>query len=622
MNNLYVKCLGLFIGWLCLSVAAVAQNPPAPAQPPFRCDVPELTPTQRKILESEAAAALQRKKASGVRTGITYVPIRPHILRASDGTGGLTLTRLNYLLARTNRYFLLNGTGMQFYFCGTVPDYIDNDTWHTSYDRDIHEGSVADPRDVTNAMNMYFYWGSTNWDFNGYAYYPGDYPISTRSFIQTAEYSSVSSEDGYRGSQLIPHELGHNFNLIHTHGEVVGQSAELVTRGVGANCTTEADLLCDTPADPYGHPYGIIPVDANGDTYTPPVHNLMSYYAHRFEFTPEQYARMEAALALRQSHTTYSLTCAPTVVNAPTNLAASGTTGSVLLTWTDNADNEMGYFIERSTSPTDGFRPINGVAPNATAFADTSYFPNVRMYYRIRPSNSTTEGISSPVRVVSHVPPPCTPIFADCYNGYALTSFTFNNTVLSENTGCASSVTNLYYTVVPNVTPGQTYTIAGTFSGTDPLQAVRIWIDANRNGQFTDAGEQVFQTPGYVAGSFSGTLTIPASTTAGPLRMRVLNSEFVMLNDACGSYFARGEAEDYMLNVVPESCTAMSTVRNGDWSNPMVWSCNRLPSVTDAVRVSHSITLPAGTTGNALYVQYANEGQIVLQNGAKVRLSP
>lgn len=107
----------------CLS--SFAQNTPKPVQPPFRCDVPELGPAQRKILESEAAAAFQRRKASRRAAGITYVPIRPHILRATDGTSSLTLTRLNYLLARTNRYFLFNGTGVQFYFCGTAPDYID-----------------------------------------------------------------------------------------------------------------------------------------------------------------------------------------------------------------------------------------------------------------------------------------------------------------------------------------------------------------------------------------------------------------------------------------------------------------------------------------------------------------
>ena len=69
--------------------------------------------------------------------------------------------------------------------------------------------------------------------------------------------NEIGNEDDM-GNRLIPHELGHNFNLVHTFGERSGNGTlgsgttlELVTRGAGANCTTEGDYLCDTPADPY-----------------------------------------------------------------------------------------------------------------------------------------------------------------------------------------------------------------------------------------------------------------------------------------------------------------------------------------------------------------------------------
>jgi len=42
-----------------------------------------------------------------------------------------------------------------------------------------------------------------------------------------------------------PHEVGHYFDLFHTHETAYGR--ECVD---GSNCTTAGDRLCDTPADP------------------------------------------------------------------------------------------------------------------------------------------------------------------------------------------------------------------------------------------------------------------------------------------------------------------------------------------------------------------------------------
>ncbi len=54
----------------------------------------------------------------------------------------------------------------------------------------------------------------------------------------------------------------------------------------------------------------------------------------------------------------------------------------------------MGYFIERSTSPSTGFVAIGGVGPNTTRFVESKPLPSGHYYYRIRPSNTTTGSIS------------------------------------------------------------------------------------------------------------------------------------------------------------------------------------------------------------------------------------
>ena len=98
-------------------------------------------------------------------------------------------------------------------------------------------------------------------------------------------------------STTLSHELGHIFGLRHTHGPSNDvRTKELVN---GSNCTSEGDLLCDTPADPYlwnrvnqncEFPYII--QDANGDVFVPDTRNIMSYSHCSLYFSQQQLARV------------------------------------------------------------------------------------------------------------------------------------------------------------------------------------------------------------------------------------------------------------------------------------------------------------------------------------------
>jgi trimeric autotransporter adhesin len=477
-------------------------------------------------------------------------------------------------------------------------------------------------------MNAYF---TQTMPYNGYAYYPANALYSTRIFL------NGTLDTYYLGSGTMPHELGHNFNLIHTFGES-SVSTELVTRGAGANCTTAGDLICDTPADPGRDYTGFSTavqngcdtytgtcLDANGATFSPDVTNLMSYYnatACRSRFSNGQYNRIDGGLALRQSHTAYSLTAVSTNVSPVTNLTASLSGGSVVLTWTDNANNEMGYFIERSTtSANTGFLPIGGVAPNILTFTDTKPPSGITAYYRVRPSNSTGN-IST---VISLITPVCRPSFSmGCGSNDGLKSFVISGTVLSQNTGCSVGSYSQYTAVTPMVTAGQPYSLSGVLLSTvsTDQEGITIWADLNRNGSFSEAGEQLFQTPTTVTSSFSGSLTIPASTSAGLLNIRVLvvYKASPGPGDPCGSY-QYGETEDYRLNVVAlPTCTVMATTKAGSWNDPTVWSCNRVPVSNDAVSVRHIITVPANAICKALKVSYTASGKVLYNAGGKLNL--
>lgn len=553
------KYLHLLTIWLLLSTVLSAQSIPHPDLP--RCAISDLTEKQRKEINAQAAKALVAKRSSNAAfTRITYVPIRPHILRRSDGTGGMSLTTLNQVMAVTNSYYLLNGFGIQFYFCGTTPDYVDNDT---EYDSFSNETLVTQGHDATNAMNQY-YVNSFASGAGGYAYYPANDLFSTRSFIM----NEVENEEDM-GNRLIPHELGHNFNLVHTFGQRTGTGTlgsgttlELVTRDAGANCTTEGDYVCDTPADPYnisganltyanGCPQydpNSTARDANGQAYSPSISNIMSYYfpcVH--DFTAGQHDRMQAALALRQTHTAYSLNCPSTTVPAPTNLAASVHNNSIVLTWEDNGTNEMGYFIERSSSPTSGFLPIGGVGPDVTAFVDTKMISAPTYYYRVKPSNSTT-GISKTISIKA---PVCRPVFVyACDYPVGFSRMSVNNAPLSQDSGCSLDGYGTF-TTSTTVLAGTSVSVSGNFLYDNYNQGVAIWADLNRDGFFNDSqGERLFQSVNNtVVGQFTGNISLPASLSAGALSIRAVTVYNSVPDNSCGTYYY-GEAEDYTLNVV------------------------------------------------------------------------
>jgi gliding motility-associated-like protein len=126
--------------------------------------------------------------------------------------------------------------------------------------------------------------------------------------------------------------------------------------------------------------------------------------------------------------------------------------------------------------------------------------------------------------------------------------------------GLQASILNQYsnYTTVstvpvPSLSIGATIPFSvqiGTCNG-NYSNATKIYIDYNRNGSFTDPGEQVYASattsngPNFQTGSF----TIPNTALAGKTLMRVINVETspAFINPT-GTY-SWGETEDYMVNI-------------------------------------------------------------------------
>jgi len=105
--------------------------------------------------------------------------------------------------------------------------------------------------------------------------------------------------------------------------------------------------------------------------------------------------------------------------------------------------------------------------------------------------------------------------------------------------------------ITTNVIKGTSYTLtySAGFSGTIYQMYWKGWIDFNRDGDFADAGEQIFQKNVTSSGSFNKNVLIPATASTGTTRLR-LSAKHGTYPTSCET-FANGEVEDYTLNILP-----------------------------------------------------------------------
>ncbi|MGB3464913.1 MAG: GEVED domain-containing protein, partial [Cyclobacteriaceae bacterium] len=121
---------------------------------------------------------------------------------------------------------------------------------------------------------------------------------------------------------------------------------------------------------------------------------------------------------------------------------------------------------------------------------------------------------------------------------------------INNVTGASASGYGNYTAQSTDLTKGtsNTITITPTWTGTLYNEGYSVFIDYNQDGDFTDAGEQVFSLAPSQATPVSGNFTVPAGAADGTTRMRVSMS-YNATPAACGA-FDFGEVEDYTVNIV------------------------------------------------------------------------
>lgn len=226
---------------------------------------------------------------------VNSIPIKAHIIRHSDGSGGLSISELNSAIGNLNTIYA--EAYMEFFLCDGI-NYINEDALCDFKKGD--EKVLIETNNVNGLINIYFTDSIENSSEEGICGYSDN---AGRNDV------IVMKTDCATNGSSLAHEMGHFFSLIHTHGPNNTKTTELVD---GSNCDTDGDGICDTPADPTLSTTSVNnfcqytgnETDANGYKYTPDTNNIMSYSRKgcRNLFTPQQLARMYAFYQTAKSY--------------------------------------------------------------------------------------------------------------------------------------------------------------------------------------------------------------------------------------------------------------------------------------------------------------------------------
>ncbi|KQK25637.1 secretion protein [Chryseobacterium aquaticum] len=120
-----------------------------------------------------------------------------------------------------------------------------------------------------------------------------------------------------------------------------------------------------------------------------------------------------------------------------------------------------------------------------------------------------------------------------------------------NNTSTGTAGYENFTSISTNVTRGTANTISITpvWTSTKYNEAYAVYIDYNRDGDFTDSGELAWTRAGSQTTPLTGSITIPTTASLGSTRMRVMMQYSSIPSSSCGSY-TYGQVEDYTLNIL------------------------------------------------------------------------
>ncbi len=231
---------------------------------------------------------------------------------------------------------------------------------------------------------------------------------------------------------------------------------------------------------------------------------------------------------------------------APT-LAASGTTStSTNLSWSGATDNVAvtGYDVYQGAS-------LVG-STTSTSYTVTSLTPSTTYSFTVKAkdaagNNSVSSNTVSVTTLAGSTVAYCSATSSNTADE-RIGNVSFGSI---NNTSTGTAGYENFTAVSTNVTRGSAYTISVTpvWTSTKYNEAYAVYIDYNKDGDFTDSGELAWTKTGSQTSPVTGSITIPSTATLGTTRMRVMMQYSSVPSSSCGSY-TYGQVEDYTLNIV------------------------------------------------------------------------
>jgi bacillolysin len=295
-----------------------------------------------------------------------------------------------------------------------------------------------------------------------------------------------------------------------------------------------------------------------------------------------------------------STTADTTAPSSPTTLAASGTTAtSTNLTWTASTDNVgvTGYNVYNGTTLVTSLTGTSGTVSGLTA--STTYAFSIKAKDAAGNLSASSNSVSVTTLSASTSVTYCASTSSNTADE-KIGKVVFG-TINNPSTGTAGYEN--FTSQTTNATRGTAYTITITPSWTSTVysEGYGVWIDFNKNGFFTDAGEMVVAKSASQTTPVTATFTIPAGATLGATRMRV-SMKYNGIPTSCES-FTYGQVEDYTVNIV--SATPISSITATTTTNE-VFELRLYPNP-----VENMLTISNSDDTNATYRIVNLLGQVV-----------
>ncbi len=240
-------------------------------------------------------------------------------------------------------------------------------------------------------------------------------------------------------------------------------------------------------------------------------------------------------------------TSGTTSCGVPAGLAASSITSSgATVSWTA-VSGATSYTLQYKTSAATTWTTVSGITTTSRALTGLT----ASTTYNYKVSATCSSGTSAYSTAASFTTTASSTVTYCAANGSNRTYEwidlikigSISRTSATESGGYVN--TGLSTNLVIGST-NDTIRFSAGFASTIYTEYWKIYVDFNKNGVFTDAGELVVSGSTTGSGTYYAVFSVPSTVTAGSTRMRVVMSD-ASTATSCGT-FTYGEVEDYTVN--------------------------------------------------------------------------